>query len=285
MENSIIKCKQINFKVLRYHLISFFFASAEYNLTCSSATSILSIIAHFSAFVVTFFKFVVGYLRVKQTDGVNTVMAKPNKTTEDNAFEMELGVGSQARRQANAGLSPVINNANTSRVFAAADGLDLLECISVYADKVKVVKDGDLSRMEAILTVQANTLDAIFNKLACRAAANMAEHLSATETYLKLALKAQAQCAKTIETLANIKNPSTVSFVKQANIGQSVQVNNGTPPAKNLTSTRTHGGKQKQANELLEHHHGERLDIGTTGEAIAVNTRMETVATVNRASE
>ena len=92
-------------------------------------------------------------------------MAKPNKTTEDNAFEMELGVGSQARRQANAGLSPVINNANTSRVFAAADGLDLLECISVYADKVKVVKDGDLSRMEAILTVQANTLDAIFNNL------------------------------------------------------------------------------------------------------------------------
>jgi hypothetical protein len=73
--------------------------------------------------------------------------------------------------------------------------------------------------------------------------------------------------------------------VKQANIGQSVQVNNGTPSPNNLTSTRAHGKKQKQANELLEHHHGERLDIGTTGEAIAVNTRMETVATVNRASE
>ena len=139
--------------------------------------------------------------------------------------------------------------------------------------------------MEAILTLQANTLDTIFNILACRAAANMAEHLSATETYLKLALKAQSQCAKTIETLANIKYPSTVSFVKQANIGQSVQVNNGTPSPNNLTSTRTHGKKQKQANELLEHHHGERLDIGTTGKAIPVNTTMATVETVSRASE
>ncbi|MBK6758840.1 MAG: hypothetical protein IPG70_15120 [Moraxellaceae bacterium] len=212
-------------------------------------------------------------------------MSKPNKSVQDNALEMELQDGSQARRLANASLSSVINNANTARLFAAVDGLDLLECISVCADKVKVVKDGDLSKMEAILTLQANTLDTIFNILACRAAANMAEHLSATETYLKLALKAQSQCAKTIETLANIKYPSTVSFVKQANIGQSVQVNNGTPPPNNLNSTRAHGKKQKQANELLEHHHGERLDIGTTGEAIPVNTRMETVATVNRASE
>jgi hypothetical protein len=212
-------------------------------------------------------------------------MSKPNKSVQDNALEMELQDGSQARRLANASLSSVINNANTARLFAAVDGLDLLECISVCADKVKVVKDGDLSKMEAILTLQANTLDTIFNILACRAAANMAEHLSATETYLKLALKAQSQCAKTIETLANIKYPSTVSFVKQANIGQSVQVNNGTSPPNNQTSTRTHGKKQKQANELLEHHHGERLDGGTAQASIGVNQNMATVEAVSRASE
>ena len=222
-------------------------------------------------------------LYIIRVEGGNTVMGKPNKSVQDNAFEMELGAGSQARRQANAGLSPVINNANTSRAFAAADGLDLLECISVYADKVKVVKDGDLSKMEAILTVQANTLDAIFNKLACRAASNMGKHLSATETYLKLALKAQAQCAKTIETLANIKNPSTVSFVKQANIGQSVQVNNGIPPVKNLSSTRarTCAENSKITNELLEHSNGERLDGGTAQASSGVNQNMATVEAVN----
>ena len=212
--------------------------------------------------------------------------AKKSKDTNGNTVQVDLQEGeSRARKLATVGLSCVIGNANTAKAFAMVDNIDLMECISVYGDKVKAVKAGDLDGLEAMLTVQASTLDAIFNKLACRAAVNMGEHLSATETYLKLALKAQAQCAKTIETLANIKNPSTVSFVKQANIGQSVQVNNGTPPPSNLTSAHAHGEKQKQANELLEHHHGERLDIGTTGEAIPVNTRMETVATVNRASE
>lgn len=212
--------------------------------------------------------------------------AKKSKDTNGNTVQVDLQEGeSRARKLATVGLSSVIGNAHTAKAFSMVDNIDLMECISVYGDKVKAVKAGDLDGLEAMLTVQASTLDAIFNKLACRAAVNMGEHLSATETYLKLALKAQAQCAKTIETLANIKNPSTVSFVKQANIGQSVQVNNGTPPPSNLTSAHAHGEKQKQANELLEHHHGERLDIGTTGEAIPVNTRMETVATVNRASE
>lgn len=216
-------------------------------------------------------------------------MTTANKSTDTNTrntVQVELQEGeSRARKLATVGLSCVIGNAHTAKAFSMVDNLELMECISVYGDKVKAVKAGDLDGLEAMLTVQASTLDAIFNKLACRAAMNMGEHLGATETYLKLALKAQAQCAKTIETLANVKNPSTVSFVKQANIGQSVQVNNGTPPPNNLTSTHAHGGKQKQANELLEQHHGERLDIGTTGEAIPVNTRMETVATVSRASE
>ena len=213
-------------------------------------------------------------------------MSKPSNSTIGKTLEIEQQKSeSRARKVAIFGLSSVIGNANTAKAFSVVSDLELTECISVFGDKVTAVKAGDLNGLEAMLTVQASTLDAIFNKLACRAAVNMGEHLSATEIYLKLALKAQAQCAKTIETLSNIKNPSTVSFVKQANIGQSVQVNNGTPPPNNLNSTLAHGEKQKQANELLEHHHGERLDIGTTGEAIAVNTRMETVATVNRASE
>lgn len=207
-------------------------------------------------------------------------------TTKGNTLEIEQQEPvSRARKLAIVGLSSVIGNANTAKTFLMATDFEMAECISVYVDKVKAVKKGDLSDLEGMMTVQASTLDTIFTQLASRAALNMGKHLGATETYLKLALKAQAQCAKTIETLANIKNPSTVSFVKQANIGQSVQVNNGTPPPSNLTSTHAHGEKQKQANELLEQHHGERLDVGTTGEAIPVNTRMETVATVSRASE
>lgn len=46
----------------------------------------------------------------------------------------------------------------------------------------------------------------------------MGEYLNATDTYLRLALKAQAQCRATLQTLAEIKNPRPVAFVKQANI-------------------------------------------------------------------
>ena len=45
----------------------------------------------------------------------------------------------------------------------------------------------------------------------------MGEYLLATETYLRLALKAQSQCRATLETLAAIKNPPVI-FAKQANV-------------------------------------------------------------------
>lgn len=82
----------------------------------------------------------------------------------------------------------------------------------------ELASKGDLARAEALLTAQAHTLDALFNNLARRAALNLGEYMNATETYLRLALKAQGQCRATLETLAVIKNPQPVAFVRQANI-------------------------------------------------------------------
>jgi hypothetical protein len=56
---------------------------------------------------------------------------------------------------------------------------------------------------------------------------NLYDHLDASERFMRLALKAQSQCRSTIESLAEIKNPSSVAFVKQANIAKGhQQVNN-----------------------------------------------------------
>ena len=45
--------------------------------------------------------------------------------------------------------------------------------------------------------------------------------------YLRLALKAQSQCRATLATLAAVKNPQPVAFVRQANIAHGPQqVNN-----------------------------------------------------------
>jgi len=74
---------------------------------------------------------------------------------------------------------------------------------------------------------QAYTLDALFTNLVRRAQPNMdAGYLTAVETFMKLALRAQHQCRATLETLSAIKNPPVV-FARQANIAQNQQVNNG----------------------------------------------------------
>ena len=60
----------------------------------------------------------------------------------------------------------------------------------------------------------------------------MSEYINAAEIYLRLALKAQAQCRTTVETLVEMKNPRPVAFVSQANISNGPQqVNNATPLA------------------------------------------------------
>ena len=83
----------------------------------------------------------------------------------------------------------------------------------------------------------------------------MGEYLEAMDRYLRLALKAQAQCRATIETLAAMKNPPVV-FARQANISNGPQqVNNGQPPRAEE--------KQNLPNELLEEGDGQRLDDGT----------------------
>jgi hypothetical protein len=94
------------------------------------------------------------------------------------------------------GLSSIFPNANTARAYAKATcgEIDLTESVGVMREKASAVQAGNLAELEATLTAQAVALDAIFNELARRAALNMGEYLNATETYLRLGLKAQAQC-------------------------------------------------------------------------------------------
>lgn len=89
------------------------------------------------------------------------------------------------RQKAELGLSPVVANAVTSSNFAKGSFgmVELSEAVGVMREKVAKVKAGDLSDVEATLTAQAATLDTVFNELARRAALNMGEHLSASETY------------------------------------------------------------------------------------------------------
>ena len=105
--------------------------------------------------------------------------------------------------------------------------VDLTECFVKLHAAVDRVHRGDLRETEALLTAQAVALNSMFSSMAGRAAMNAGEHLDSTDRYMRLALKAQAQCRATLETLAKIKNPPTL-FAQQANIAHGPQQVNNT---------------------------------------------------------
>jgi hypothetical protein len=57
------------------------------------------------------------------------------------------------------------------------------------------------------LAAQAITLDNMFTEFARRACLNMGEYVNATDTYARLALKAQSNCRATLEALAKFHQP------------------------------------------------------------------------------
>ena len=185
------------------------------------------------------------------------------------------------RALARAALRPTIGGASTIHGLAKPTMGDLhfmslVDELQIYA---QAAKKGDLGRTEGMLMVQAHTLDALFNELTRRAIANFDEYLNSGELYLRLALKAQSQGRSTIETLAEMKNPSQVAFVKQANIANGPQqVNNG---ARGEASRAENF--ENQPSKLLEQTDGERLDGGTPGATTGANTSLEAVGAVNGA--
>ena len=179
-------------------------------------------------------------------------------------------------------LNTIARNATTSQKFSTTKWgqVDELHAITVMRAKADKVRAGDMTEVETVLTVQAATLDSIFNEFAQRAAWNAGHSMPATETYLRLALKAQAQCCRTLETLAEIKNPRPVAFVRQANIAHGhQQVNNVAATGEAVARA---GSSNIPSNELLEVSDGEWLDTGTQGIAGAANQDLAAVGAIDR---
>lgn len=112
----------------------------------------------------------------------------------------------------------------TRGIGAQLDTMALLHCLK---EQAAAVNAGDLSTVEAMLVNQATALQSLFANLVERGM--NAGLLPQFEAYLRLGLRAQAQCARTLEVLAAMKSPPVV-FARQANIaGGHQQVNNAAP--------------------------------------------------------
>ena len=147
----------------------------------------------------------------------------------------------------------------------------------------KEAETGDLHTIEAMLIGQATALQTIFTSLACRAANQ--EQMRHYETFLSLALKAQAQSRATITALVDLKYPKQATFVKQANIANGPQqVNNGAPHSHSPTHA---SQNQTQQNKLLEDKTHERTHLDTRASSAAKPSyqAVETVVKVHRANK
>lgn len=219
----------------------------------------------------------------KSTKTTKAAQTEPHKP---NDLKVTLQPGQTKEHQiAEIGLSACAANAHTATMFAqgAFGQIGIGEAVAVMRAKAVKIEAGDLSELEATLTAQATTLNAVFNEMARRAAMNMGQHMDATDRYMRLALKAQGQCRATVETLAEIKFPRSATFIKQANIAGQQQVNNGQAgiegsriaPEKTIDPT----------NELLTEGAHETLDTAGAGAASCLDSELETVGAGNRTKD
>lgn len=88
-----------------------------------------------------------------------------------------------------------------AKLFGQSNETTINDGVAVLREACVATRAGDLSLQRDMLTAQAITLDGLFTELARRAAMNMGEYLDATDRFLRLALKAQAQSRATVETL------------------------------------------------------------------------------------
>lgn len=161
--------------------------------------------------------------------------------------------------------------------------VDIGELMTEMQTKFKEVNDGDLSTLEAMLVGQATALQTMFTSLTMKAANQ--EYLKNYQSFMVLALKAQAQSRATISALVDLKYPKqAATFVKQANISNGhQQVNNGANSEQYAQAHASAGDFQTAPNKLLEANHGQRLDIGAQAQTGRANQRVEAVGAVHRA--
>ena len=202
-------------------------------------------------------------------------MTKPLNKVSDNHLNSSKQPLSRETLEAGAALRPCFLAANSITHYNRVLGkLDLMAVADELGLQINRIKNGDMDRAEETLAAQAAVLDSLFNSLAIKAL--QAPGLDLQAVVLKLALQAQKQCCKTYGALASIKNPPVVTVVRQTNIGQAVQVNNGIP---NDNSTPI------LENKLLESNYGERLDSRTKNASGSADHDLAAVERLDRAEK
>ncbi len=160
--------------------------------------------------------------------------------------------------------------------FGEIDDAELQEEVGRSLDAIQA---GNLKPVETMLYMQAKALDTLFTRLMHVGLAQTT--LPQYQAHMGLALKAQAQSRAALQALVEAKNPRSVAFVRQANIAQQQQVNNGGNPGSRAREI------PEPANELLEdarHEQQQRMVPGAQAAPTRGDTELETVGALHRAT-
>ena len=154
-------------------------------------------------------------------------MEKPNPkaTLKNGAIELKAKTNEEFTSDY---ATPELQAALTEALSCDAgirDALDLKTLRQEIVGTCDEVNAGDMRLPERMAVAQAHTLNMLFHRLTQRALNNFGNQWC--EPYMRLALRAQAQSARTLETLAALKSPTI--FAKQVNVANQQVVTNEAP--------------------------------------------------------
>lgn len=158
-------------------------------------------------------------------------MTKAKKpATGKNTLEIEAKDGDDRDvLLAKVALSPGARHAATASNFAASLFSDkhqspIMASTTALRETMATAVRGDKAMASSILAAQAVVLDTMFTELSRRSAANLGQYIDAADRYMRLALKAQANCRATLEALAKLHQPreQTVKHVHVNEGGQAI---------------------------------------------------------------
>ena len=159
----------------------------------------------------------------------NRAAGNASTSTPDNSLRISAGPEeNEHKATARALIAPGFRHGQATAQLMKANLGDaafapgLADYADAIADNAKAAAAGDLTFASRMLASQAMTLDGIFTEMARRMALNMGEYLGATETYARIALKAQANSRATIEALAKLHQPREQT-VRHVHVNQGAQ--------------------------------------------------------------
>jgi len=172
--------------------------------------------------------------KAKPDGAVTSVKPKPGAATaaeerSPNRIDIVQEVGkTRAQMFATLGMSATHRHAAIARVwsddFMGGEPSDIMECTEILSKRAHLVRDGNVDVLTDTLVGQMAALDTLFSAMMQRAAKNIGTYPQAVDRYMNIALKAQANCRVTAETIAKIKRggKQTVQVTHVYDGGQAV---------------------------------------------------------------